>query len=432
MSIRKLRITLDEAGLSEVGVSYVGGMTFMLTFNDKASAFYLWNGEDIPFSRVAKVNISGVPFVIRDNKLFDKIGSLFGTVVQPSSFSWQQEDNSSGTVVVLTNQLARIEEAVVIKWKEKTVVAWASEYMDLSIQSSVDDFSLINSESELDSESDSECDEDMEGMEDLEEGEMRPNVSSDEIGQDAGQSPATAVEEAGLSGEASDSPVELVKSQGGEEAPAHQRSPTVNTSMGNNNLHGDVIKSAHGDRNYEGVAGRTTCPESNCHMGNGPKDSGHVSSCIKSVQIDGAKDSGPEEVNRKSNNLEDYGGPPPCISLGKRNRTERSPPSLGSLQGPTQKLFCQSDRSESVPIDLNTPVGNCSDSVDNIEDLTGGVDVSPHNIFPADMINGPSPVPDGSDTRDDSDIQRLIRAEVEATVQTVKLVEEEGVADCFQ
>ncbi|MFS7976592.1 hypothetical protein Hanom_Chr10g00894241 [Helianthus anomalus] len=216
--------------------------------------------------------------------------------------------------------------------------------MDLSIQSLNDDSSLINSESELDSESDSEDDVDMEGMEDLEEGEMRPNESTDEVGQDADQSPVTAVEEVGFSGEASDDPVEIVKSQGGEETPAHQRSPTVNTSMGNNNLHGDVNKSAHEDRNYEGVAVRTTCPESNLHMGNGPKDSGHVSSCIKSVQIDGAKDSGPQEVNRKSNNMEDYGGPTPCISLGKRNRTERSPPSLGSLQGPTQKLFCQSVR----------------------------------------------------------------------------------------
>ncbi|MFS7995366.1 hypothetical protein Hanom_Chr12g01117091 [Helianthus anomalus] len=104
MSISKVRLTLEEEGLSDVGLSYVGGVTFMLTFKDKLSAtgctnshsaffhnifskFYLWNGEDIPFSRVVTINFFGVPFIIRDNTLFDRIGELFGNVLQQSSFS---------------------------------------------------------------------------------------------------------------------------------------------------------------------------------------------------------------------------------------------------------------------------------------------------------------------------------------------------------
>ncbi|KAJ0679543.1 putative RNA recognition motif domain, nucleotide-binding alpha-beta plait domain superfamily [Helianthus annuus] len=192
MSVRDVRRVLDEVGLSEVGLSFVGGLTYMLTFKDKTSAsrgletfsetfqnlfskFYLWNGEDIPYSRIATICVTGVPFVIRDNNLYDDIGGLFGSIIQPSSFSWQHEDNSSGSVVVLTSQISRIEEAVVIKWKERTVVAWVSESIGVRFQGIEDDHMEDNEGSETDSSSSSDSEPDVHrmDMENFEEGEVR-------------------------------------------------------------------------------------------------------------------------------------------------------------------------------------------------------------------------------------------------------------------
>ncbi|KAJ0672785.1 putative RNA recognition motif domain, nucleotide-binding alpha-beta plait domain superfamily [Helianthus annuus] len=254
MPVSKVRLALEKEDLSEVGLSYVGGLTFLLTFNDKVSAtecsdshsaffqntfskFYVWNGDDIPFSRIATINISGVSFVIRDNSLFDKIGGLFGTVIQPSSFSWQNEDNSMGSIMVLTNQVSRIEEAVVIKWNEKSLIAWASDFIGISMHNLDDDSMMGDSESELESNSESDPDEDMVGDEGLEEGEIRPNLYSAKVDQVGGQSPAMPVVVEGLSGDASDPPVVNEKTQGGGGSPVTQKALCVNDNMGNQSLH---------------------------------------------------------------------------------------------------------------------------------------------------------------------------------------------------
>ncbi|MFS7994763.1 hypothetical protein Hanom_Chr12g01109881 [Helianthus anomalus] len=208
MTVSKVRMSLEEEGLTDVGLSYVGGLTYMLTFKDKASAsgcmelhanyfhnifsnFYLWNGEDIPYNRIVNLNISGVPFIIRDNTLFDKIGGLFGNVIKQSSFSWQDEDNSIGSVMVLTTQKSKIEETVVIKWNEKSILARASESVEQYIQNPDNVSVMDDSDSELGTELDS--DEDLEDVEEFEEGEIRPNVSSDGEVQACEQNPASEV-----------------------------------------------------------------------------------------------------------------------------------------------------------------------------------------------------------------------------------------------
>ncbi|KAL9999193.1 putative RNA recognition motif domain, nucleotide-binding alpha-beta plait domain superfamily [Helianthus debilis subsp. tardiflorus] len=319
MPVSKVRLVLENEGLSEVGLSYVGGPTYLLTFNDKASAmecldshnvsfqnnfskFYVWNGDDIPFSRIAKINISGVPFVIRDNSLFDKIGRLFGTVIQPSSFSWQHEDNSMGSVTVLTNQVSRIEEAVVIKWQEKSLVVWVSEFIGITMQNLDDDPMGDDSESELESDSESDPDEDMGCDEGFEEGEIRPNLFSAKVDQVGDQSPAMPVVVEGLSGGASDPPVEIERTQvvGGSQvpqkspvvneksqvvggSPAPQKSPIGNDNMGNTSLHGGVNMSAF---NYDNI-GRNMVSNSDpvptVHNKYGPMGNGLVELNINEV-----------------------------------------------------------------------------------------------------------------------------------------------------
>ncbi|MFS7952174.1 hypothetical protein Hanom_Chr07g00603911 [Helianthus anomalus] len=315
-------------------------------FQNNFSKFYVWNGDDIPFSRIAKINISGVPFVIRDNSLFDKIGGLFGTMIHPSSFSWQHEDNSMGSVTVLTNQVSRIEEAVVIKWHEKSLVVWASEFIGFTMQSIDDDPIRDDSESELESDSESDPDEDMVRDKGFEEGEIRPNLFSAKVDQVSDQSPAMPVVEEGLSGDASDPPVVNEKTQVVGGSPVPQKSPNGNDIMGNTSLHGEVNLSAFINDDIGENMVSIPDPDPTVHNKYGPMGSGPVELNINEVGVCVDEVGGPD-VNE---------GPTPIVGLGKRNRAERSPPSLGSIQGLSQKLFGQSHKSKSISLDLNTPV----------------------------------------------------------------------------
>ncbi|KAJ0588505.1 hypothetical protein HanIR_Chr04g0175441 [Helianthus annuus] len=94
-SLCNIKQVMEENGLNDFGLSYVGGLTSIITLSNKEVAmasmeshsesfstlfsnFRLWNGEDIPFNRIATLNIFGVSFLIRENTLYDQIGVYLG------------------------------------------------------------------------------------------------------------------------------------------------------------------------------------------------------------------------------------------------------------------------------------------------------------------------------------------------------------------
>ncbi|MFS7923671.1 hypothetical protein Hanom_Chr03g00263521 [Helianthus anomalus] len=320
MIVNKVRLLLKEWGLIDVGLSYVGGLTYLLTFKDKTSAtgcmemhanflhsifskFYLWNGKDIPFNWIVTLNMSGVPFIIRDNTLFDRIGGLFGSVIKRSSFSWQDEDNSSGSITVLTSQKSKIEEAVVIKWNEKSIIVWVSEAVDRYLQKPDSDSVMDDSEYESNTESDE--DEDLEDVEVFEEGDIRPSVPPDGGTQACEQNPTTEVDVSEAV------PVEFQSAPGGNESQVAQEVPNHNACMGNQNLHGDMDGSAHETGINEVALDKVNNARFNNEWGNGP------------IGLDS------DEVLGQPNISSSGDGPTPLNNLGKRNRDARSPPYLG-------------------------------------------------------------------------------------------------------
>ncbi|KAJ0648258.1 putative RNA recognition motif domain, nucleotide-binding alpha-beta plait domain superfamily [Helianthus annuus] len=376
MSVSKMRQRIEDEGMNEVGLSFIGGVSYLLTFRDKEfaklcmelhegffnsvfSKFVLWNGEDIPYSRLVNLSITGVPFMIRDNTIFDNIGGMFGEVVQKSTFSWQEGDVSGGSVMVVTSHAPKIEEAVVIKWNERTFVSWVSESLQKR-SPEVDVLSLLGSQ---DSESDMESESDYESidMEDLEEGEIGQNDDTHDRRQDDASDTGRTVDVpvAQRVDQPVDQPVEFDKSVGHHESLGaqatssedvggnlknlHGKSPTVNIEMGNNYVHGEDVLSA----------------SDNCNNVGDPRN-------INSFyQKGGDKCCGPNETGlgveaSKPNSVFGEDGPTPSVNLGKRNLDERSPPSIGSMQGPSQKFFGQPNRSDPVSLDLNTPVGEDS------------------------------------------------------------------------
>ncbi|KAF5794525.1 putative RNA recognition motif domain, nucleotide-binding alpha-beta plait domain superfamily [Helianthus annuus] len=356
MTVRNVRMFMEKHDLSDVGLSYVGGVTFMLTFKDKSSAreymnslsvlfheifsnFFLWNGEDIPFNRVAKINVVGVPFIIRDNSLFDRIGGMFGEVIKQSSFSWQNEDNSSGSVTVITEQKSRVDEDVVIKWNNKSIVAWVSEDSRQYPNNEDDELNMENDDSEDESESDSE--EEPAEEEVFEEGEVRPIVDAKKVNQVEDHVPVPEVGVDIPMGDSDSPPVGIGKSPVAQGSHVVVESPGLNVNMGNNDMHGES-QQMHGEF-------QTPACTRNYNCNNGGREV-----LSDDVEVRGGSH---ENLNQDSGCGSDImnktNGPFIPPSLGKWARDQRSPPSVGSVQGP-QVRACHDNN----PLQDNSPEVN--------------------------------------------------------------------------
>ncbi|MFS7941055.1 hypothetical protein Hanom_Chr05g00471671 [Helianthus anomalus] len=154
-------------------------------------------------------------------------------------------------------------------------------------------------------------------------------------------------------------PVEVVRSVRGEGPQEVQGTATFNDVGRRNNVHAEDSKAAHEDGNYVHYVENENILNMEGRLGSMDKGpmSANKSPC----------NTGPEEVNGDV-------GPTPGNNLGKRNRDERSLPSIGSVQGPAQRLFCHQDPNY-VPLDLNTPARAVpKDQDQNKEEL--GADIS--------------------------------------------------------
>ncbi|KAJ0454565.1 putative RNA recognition motif domain, nucleotide-binding alpha-beta plait domain superfamily [Helianthus annuus] len=384
MSLSKMRMAIEFEGMSEVGLSFVGGVTYLLTFRDKVTAttcmqsnsqffnkmftkFQLWVGDDIPFSRLVSLNITGVPFIIRDNKLFDNIGGLFGEVVQKSSFSWQEEDNSSASVKIITTQASRIDEAVVIKWNNRTLAIWVSEYDGLPVR---DDVSILGSQDDH-YEDDSDSDMVSDDEEELEDGEIKHGMEEVDNNQDGDP----------MNVQPDSSPADHGQTVGNQEAVEDKRSSGVNAYGEAQRLHGERLETERDTRNN--VSQPPTLENPKIVVGDGPN--------IARVDSNrnGPIDTGMDNNYIGPNYVAEGLGSMSVANLGKRNREERSPPSIGSTQGPAQR-FNNLGNFNCEPLDLNTPIrgssGN-SEEPTSIPDIGEEVSIGTTVNITAEAIN---------------------------------------------
>ncbi|MFS8021318.1 hypothetical protein Hanom_Chr16g01425981 [Helianthus anomalus] len=149
-------------------------------------------------------------------------------------------------------------------------------------------------------------------MEEMEDGEIRQNMDDGEHRQ----------EEDIVCGRAENTPVDNEKSLDNQQSVEAHGFPNLEAGQKSKSLHGEMLNSAHVE---------------------GGNDVGNVHVGINLRNTDGGPNAG----------FEDAG---PTIGPKKRNREERSPPSIGSTQGPTQRLYNQPIRPSVEPLDLNTPI----------------------------------------------------------------------------
>ncbi|MFS7960029.1 hypothetical protein Hanom_Chr08g00698161 [Helianthus anomalus] len=187
-------------------------------------------------------------------------------------------------------------------------------------------------------------------MEGLEEGEIGQNVVEEDRRRDA----------VADHGRPESSPVVNVRRTEDDRSPEIQRSSSINVDRNSNSLHGNLFEENNGGVNDDVLADNVGIPN-NSKFG-GTNNDNSVS------KVDGP------------NVVTDNGGPSLPPNLGKRNREDRSPPSIGSTQGPTQRMYYHPTNPIIDPIDLNSPMQEKSEFFEDCN--SGQMDNSGATVTP--------------------------------------------------
>ncbi|KAJ0503264.1 hypothetical protein HanHA300_Chr11g0422341 [Helianthus annuus] len=215
---------------------------------------------------------------------------------------------------------------------------------------------LDSQESGSDLESESEEEDDV--MEELEEGEIGMNDENPVNRQEVAGKNGRPEEEtmSGDQAEKSDQPVETEKTGDFQESGEAQGVNSFNEKGEEINVHGEVEKAASGKEVNEAQVENIGSP--NMVSSGGP-------AYVNTQELGMGPNAGIREAKTGPNGAIGGTGQAQSQSRGKRSRDIRSPPSIGSTQGPSQRLFSQYNNPHIDPIDLNTParekVGNSVD-----------------------------------------------------------------------
>ncbi|KAF5759509.1 hypothetical protein HanXRQr2_Chr16g0742111 [Helianthus annuus] len=128
-------------------IQYLGGLSILITLvnKDVAKKFIeardvwgpwfskldIWEGQSMPFERVAWLRLLGVPLHLVDSDVVKMVGEEFGKVLHvPKSFGGEK-DLSMGRNGVLVGEVERIKEFVSIRWKNRRFRILVEEELDV-------------------------------------------------------------------------------------------------------------------------------------------------------------------------------------------------------------------------------------------------------------------------------------------------------------
>ncbi|PWA89211.1 RNA-directed DNA polymerase, eukaryota, Nucleotide-binding alpha-beta plait domain protein [Artemisia annua] len=121
----------------EATIKYVGGLLVLVLFHKEEDAFAfsademcwkecfsklsIWKGQILANERIAWLKIFGVPVCIVDNRVFNRIGGLFGVLMQPAQLSDDDGDLTYVCIGVLVGERDRINHTIAIRWRDKII-----------------------------------------------------------------------------------------------------------------------------------------------------------------------------------------------------------------------------------------------------------------------------------------------------------------------
>ncbi|MFS7942799.1 hypothetical protein Hanom_Chr06g00492771 [Helianthus anomalus] len=199
-------------------------------------------------------------------------------------------------------------------------------------------------------------------MADVEEGEIRQNSTCEHEYRNNNQQPVE-IRDSGVSTDGFVSPqVGCKKSSEFQSVTEGQKSHELPSNVETCNMHGEGGHVPHGFINVDGSGEELN------------------ESTDYNIPVDGGPDIlNPVENLSGPNNLFGEEGPTPAGNLGKRNREERSPPSLGSMQGPAQRPVFHVQNPHVDQIDLNSPFGD-RNGLEEVFNGSPGLDEVGQNI----------------------------------------------------
>jgi hypothetical protein len=126
---------LTELQVGDCHLKYVEGLQILISFSQPFAACEVlkkesiwnkwlsklewWMGQSTPFERIVWLDIIGVPPMLWDRKVFDQIGSLFGSIMFHSKADRWDGNFTCARVAILTDNVGRISEVIRVQWKEK-------------------------------------------------------------------------------------------------------------------------------------------------------------------------------------------------------------------------------------------------------------------------------------------------------------------------
>ncbi|KAJ0433559.1 hypothetical protein HanOQP8_Chr17g0660771 [Helianthus annuus] len=141
--LKNIYSILKEMKLQEGVVRCFGGLSVLIEFSsnkyasmakeellgrpDQFDSPVIWEGQPIPFDRVAWLKIIGVPLCITNVKVLNNIGSLYGTVVKEARVVSRGCDASFHFVGVLVDHGKRIQDEAFLRWRGSTFKVWVLE-----------------------------------------------------------------------------------------------------------------------------------------------------------------------------------------------------------------------------------------------------------------------------------------------------------------
>ncbi|KAJ0826351.1 putative RNA recognition motif domain, nucleotide-binding alpha-beta plait domain superfamily [Helianthus annuus] len=123
---------------------FTGGLSFIATFNEEKVMLdflegtrrvwekdlvnlQVWEGQVIPYQRVAWLSIKGVPLQLWCNSTMNEIAGRYGRVISGSTADTWDLNLAMDVVGVLVHQGKKIEEKIGITWKGQKFDVWVSE-----------------------------------------------------------------------------------------------------------------------------------------------------------------------------------------------------------------------------------------------------------------------------------------------------------------
>ncbi|KAJ0559311.1 putative RNA recognition motif domain, nucleotide-binding alpha-beta plait domain superfamily [Helianthus annuus] len=138
-----LRIAKTEVDM----IQYLGGLSVLISFREEglASIFLeskdlwgpwftkvaMWEGQSLPFERVAWLRFLGVPLHLVDPEVLRTIGESFGKFLHVQKSFGEDRDLSVVRVGVLVGDVERIKEFISVKWKNRSFRIWVEEELDV-------------------------------------------------------------------------------------------------------------------------------------------------------------------------------------------------------------------------------------------------------------------------------------------------------------